>query len=139
MPHLQQCVYFLSVAIKDREAVLWLAQIGLGFSQAVLLRYLISDIKEERQVWEVVRDSGSLRKIAFAAFLKVLLPLETLAAAQTEEVKNFRKDWDEAYGWLPNKERGSLMNLAHRLMGLVKKTFQERLERATFLLIHADL
>ncbi|MGA2958027.1 MAG: hypothetical protein ABSF48_20155 [Thermodesulfobacteriota bacterium] len=139
MPHLQQCVYFLSVAIKDREAVSWLARIGLGFSQAALLRHLISETEEERQAWEVVRDSGSLRKIAFAAFLKVLLPLETLAATQTEEAKNFRKDCDEAYGWLPGKEREGLLDLAHRLMSLEGGTFQERLERATFLLINADL
>ena len=137
MSLLQQCVYFLSVAIKDREVVQWLAQIGLGFSQVVLLRHLISETEEERQVWEVVRDSGPLEKIALAAFLKVLLPVETLTTTQTEEAQNLRREWDEAYGWLAEKERESLLNLAYRLMDLEGKTFQEKLERATFLLITA--
>jgi len=134
MSLLQQCVYFLSVAIKDREVVQWLTQIGLGFSQVALLRYLISETEEERQVWEVVRDSGPLQKIALAAFLKVLLPVETLAETQTEEAQNLKKEWDEAYGWLGEKEREDLSKLAHRLMNLEGKTFQERLERATFVI-----
>ena len=139
MPLLQQCVYFLSVAIKDREVVQWLAQIGLGFSQVALLRHLISETEEERQTWEVVRDSGSLQKIALAAFLKVLLPVETLAATQAEEAQNLRREWDEAYSWLREEERKDLLDLGHRLMNLQGKTFQERLERATFLLIGSDL
>jgi hypothetical protein len=137
MSLLQQCVYFLSVAIKDREVVQWLAQIGLGFSQVALLRHLISETEEERQVWEVVRDSGPLQKIALAVFLKVLLPVEALAETQTEEAQNLKKEWDEAYGWLGEKEREDLSKLAHRLMTLEGKTFQERLERATCLLIPA--
>ena len=139
MSLLQQCVYFLSVAIKDREVVQWLAQIGLGFSQVALLRHLISETEEERQVWEVVRDSGPLQKIALAAFLKVLLPVETLAETQTEEAQNLKKEWDEAYGWLREKEREDLSKLAHRLMNLEGKTFQDRLERTTCLLIFALL
>ena len=139
MPHLQQCVYFLSVAIKDREVVLWLARIGLGFSQVALLRHLIAETEEERQAWEVVRDSGALQKIALAAFLKVLLPVETLGTAQAEEAQNLRKEWDEAYAWLGEKEREGLLNLAHQLMSPEGGTFQERLERATFQLIDADL
>jgi hypothetical protein len=139
MPLLQQCVYFLSVAIKDREVVQWLVQIGLGFSQVALLRHLISGTEEERQTWEVVRDSDSLQKIALAAFLKVLLPVETLAATQAEEAQNLRREWDEAYSWLREEERKDLLDLGHRFMNLQGKTFQERLERATFLLIGSDL
>lgn len=139
MPLLQQCVYFLSVAIKDREVVQWLVQIGLGFSQAALLRHLISGTEEERQTWEVVRNSDSLQKIALAAFLKVLLPVETLAATQAEEAQNLRREWDEAYSWLREEERKDLLDLGHRFMNLQGKTFQERLERATFLLIGSDL
>jgi hypothetical protein len=139
MPHLQQCVYFLSVAIKDREVVQWLAQIGFGLSQVALLRHLLSETEEERQAWEVIRDSGPLYKIAWAAFLKVLLPAETLAATQTGEAQNLRKEWDEAYGWLPEKERENLIYFTRRLMDLEGKTFQERLERATFLLIGTNL
>ena len=139
MPLLQQCNYFLSVAIKDREVVEWLAQIGLGPSQVDLLRHLLSETEEERQTWEVVHDSPPLRKVAWAAFLKVLLPVETLAATQKEEAQNLRREWDEAYGWLPEKERKNLSNFARLLMDLEGKTFQERLERATRLLIGTDL
>ena len=139
MAHLQQCVYFLSLAIKDREVVLGLARIGLSFSQVALLRHLLSETEEERQAWEVVRDSGPLHKIAWAAFLKVLLPVETLAANQTEEAQNLRKEWDKAYGWLPERERENLLDFTRRLMDLEGKTFQEKLERATFLLISTDI
>jgi len=44
---LQQSVYLLSVAIKDREVIQWLAKIGLGFSQQILLKHIISDTEEE--------------------------------------------------------------------------------------------
>jgi hypothetical protein len=139
MSLLQQCVYFLSVAIKDREVVQWLAQIGLGLSQVALLRHLLSETEEEGRTWEMVRDSGPLKKIALAAFLKVLLPVETSVRIQREGAQNLRKEWDEAYGWLPEKEREGLSNLAHRLMDLEGRTFQEKLERAIFLLIGTDL
>jgi hypothetical protein len=80
-----------------------------------------------------------LHKIALAAFLKVLLPVETLGTAQAEGAQNLRKEWDEAYAWLGEKEREGLLNLANQLMSLEGGTFQERLERATFLLIGTDL
>jgi len=136
---LQQCVYFLSVAIKDQEVIQWQAQIGLGLNQVALLRHLLSETEEERQAWEVIWDSGPLHKIAWAAFLKVLLPVETLAATQPGEAQNLRKEWDEAYRWLPEKERENLLNFTRRLMDLEGKTFQEKLEQATFLLIGTNL
>lgn len=139
MSLLEQCVYFLSVAIKDREVVRWLAQIGLGFSQVALLRHLISETEEERQVWEVVRNSGPLQKVASGTLLKILLPILTLAETQEGGTQDLRNKWGEAYGWLPEKEREDLLNLAQNLRNLDGRTFQERLERATFLLIDADL
>jgi hypothetical protein len=139
MSLLQQCVYFLSVAIKDREVVRWLAQIGLGFSQVALLRHLLSETEEEHEVWKAIRASPPLQKLASAALLKILLPIVTLAETQTEGTQDLGKEWGEAYGWLPEKEREGLLNLAHRFMNLEGRTFQERLERATFLLIDADL
>jgi hypothetical protein len=135
MSLLQQCVYFLSVAVKDREVVQWLAQIGLGFSQVALLRHLLSETEEEAQVWQVVRDSGPLQKVASAALLKILLPIVTLGKTQKEGTQDLGRQWREAYGWLPEKDREGLLNLAHNLMNLEGRTFQEKLERATFLLI----
>ena len=43
---LQQCVYMLSIAIKDYDVVTWLTDIGLGFGQLHLLEYLISDTED---------------------------------------------------------------------------------------------
>ena len=139
MSLLQQCVYFLSVAIKDREVVQWLTQIGLGLGQVALLRHLLSETEEEHQAWEVVRASPPLQKVASAALLKILLPIVTLAETQTEGTQYLGKEWGEAYGWLPEKEQEGLLSLAHHFMNLEGRTFQERLERATFLLIDADL
>lgn len=135
LPLLQQCVYFLSVAIKDREAVQWLAEIGLGFSQLALLGYLISDTEEERAVWEVVRGSSVLKKIAVAAFLKTFLPIEAMISVGVEEALTLRNEWVEAFGWLSGEEQESLSRLAQSAMNPEGNTFQERLERTVFRLI----
>jgi hypothetical protein len=132
---LQQSVYLLSVAIKDREVIQWLAKIGLGFSQQALLKHLISDTEEERRIWEVVQDSPPLRKIAFATFLKTLLPIEALVSAGIEEAQALRNQWNEAYAWLSEREQEALSLLARSIMNQERKTFQERLEQAVLRLI----
>jgi hypothetical protein len=132
---LQQCVYFLSIAIKDQEVVQWLAKIGLGFGQLALLGYLLSDTEEEHQAWELARDSHGLRKIALAAFLKTLLPIEAMISVGIPEAKILRKQWDEAYGWLSEKEREGLSLFALSITNVEAKTFQERLEHAASRLI----
>jgi hypothetical protein len=135
LPLLQQIVYLLSVAIKDTEVIQWLAQIGLGFGQLALLDYLISSTEEEYRIWEVVQSSSPLRKIAFAAFLKTLLPIDALISSGTEDALELRKKWTEAYAWLPEREREGLSLLAHDILSIKGKTFQERLEHATLCLI----
>ena len=132
---LQQSVYLLSVAIKDREVIQWLAKIGLGFSQQVLLKHIISDTEEEYRIWEVVQGSPPLRKIAFAAFLKTLLPIEALISAGIEEAQALRNQWNEAYAWLSEREHEALSLLARSIMNHEGKTFQERLEQAVLRLI----
>ena len=132
---LQQCVYLLSTAIKDREVVQFIAEMGLGFSQLSLLEYLISDVEEERLTWEVIRNSPVLSKIALAVFLKILLPIESLISLGIERALVIRKKWNEAYGWLAEKEREALFQLLQSTLHLKGKTFQERLEDATFRLI----
>ena len=62
-----------------------------------------------------------------------------MAATQTAGAQNVRKEWNKAYGWLGEKGREDLLNLARRIMDLEGRTFQERLERATFLIIDAEL
>jgi hypothetical protein len=135
LPLLQQCVYFLSVAIKDREVVRWLAETGLGFSQLALLEHLISDTEEERRIWEVVCGSSALRKIALASFLKTLLPIEAMVSVGIEEAQALRNLWNEAYGWLSQREREGLFELAQCSINHEGKTFQERLEQAVVRLI----
>ena len=135
LPLLQQCVYLLSVAIKDQDVTLWLAKNGLGSSQLALLSYLLSDTEVEHQVWERIRESHALRKIAFAAFLKTLLPIEAMISAGFEGAQIFKDQWDKVYGWLSDEEREELSLLARSMMNLEVGTFQERLEQAAFQLI----
>ena len=135
LPLLQQCVYLLSVAIKDQDVTLWLAKNGLGSSQLALLGYLLSDTEEEHRVWERIRESHALRKIASAAFLKTLLPIEAMSLAGFEEAQILKDQWDEVYGWLSDGERKGLSLFARSMMNLKVETFQERLEQAAFQLI----
>ena len=85
---LQQCVYLLSVAIKDDDVVTWLTDIGLGFGQLYLLDYLISDTEDERRIWEVVCADPAQRKLAFALFLKTLLPLRPWSHSELKGLKS---------------------------------------------------
>jgi hypothetical protein len=120
------------VAIKDQDVIVWLAKNGLGSSQLALLGYLISDTKEEHQVWERIRESPALRKIAFSAFLKTLLPIEAMISVGIDEAQVLWNQWNETYGWLSEMERKKLSSLARCIMKLEIKSFQERLEQATF-------
>jgi hypothetical protein len=135
LPVLQQCVYLLSVAIKDGEVVQWLGEIGLGFSQRALVEHLISDTQEELQIWEQVRNSPVLIKIARGAFLKTLLPIEVMVSNGIEGAQALKNQWKEAYGWLSELERNCLSRLIRHLMNQEKGSFQQRLEEATLVLI----
>ena len=136
LPLLQQCIYLLSVAIKDRDVVRWLAEVGLGFSQLALIAHLISDTEEERRIWEVVRGSSALEKIALATFLKTLFPIEAMISVGIEEAQGLRNQWKEAYGWLSEREWESLSQFAQCTMNDEGETFQERLEQAAIRLIN---
>ena len=132
---LQRCVFLLSVAIKDRDVVQLLAAIQLSSGQLSLLQYLIADVEEERQVWEMVCDSPVLKRVVFAALLKTLIPMETLVLAEIELVQVLKDQWNEAYGWLPESERRRLFELAKNILNVEADTFQERLEKSSFRLI----
>jgi len=132
---LQQCVYLLSVAIKDGDVVQWLAEIELSAGQLSLLQYLIADVEEERQVWEMVCDSPVLNRLVSAALLKTLIPIETLVLAGIELAQVLKDQWNEAYGWLSEDERKLLSQLARDILRIVGETFQERLEKASLRLI----
>ncbi len=136
LPALQQCVYLMSIAIKDSEVVQWLVEVGLGFGQYALLEHMISDTEEERRIWEGVRSSSVLVKIACAAFLKTLLPIEVMVSSGIEEARALRYRWGGAYGWLSDRERECLSRLTYYAMNQEHRKFQDKLEGATLRLIN---
>ena len=132
---LQQCVYMLSVAIKDYDVVTWLTDIGLGFGQLHLLEYLISDTEDERRIWEVVCANPAQRKLALALFLKTLLPIEALVSLRVERAEIIKNQWKEAYRWISETIQEGLVGFAHNTMAYRDKPFQQRLENVTLKLI----
>ncbi len=132
---LQQCVYMLSVAIKDYDVVTWLTDIGLDHGQLHLLDYLISDTEDERRIWEVICANPAPRKLALALFLKTLLPIEALVLLSVEGAETIKKKWQEAYYWLSDKIQEGLVSFAHSTMAYSDKPFQQRLENVTLKLI----
>jgi hypothetical protein len=132
---LQQCVYMLSVAIKDDDVVTWLTDIGLGFGQLHLLEYMISDTEDERRIWEVVCANPAPRKLALALFLKTLLPLEALVSLRVERAEILKNQWKEAYHWLSETIQEDLVGFAHNTMAYRDEPFQQRLENVTLKLI----
>jgi hypothetical protein len=67
---LQQCVYMLSVALKDYDVVTWLTDIGLGFGQLHLFEFMITDTEDKRRIWEVICANAATRKLALAFFFE---------------------------------------------------------------------
>ena len=132
---LQQCVYLLSIAIKDYDVVTWLTDIGLGFGQLHLLEYMISDTEDEHRIWEVVCANPAPRKLALAFFLKTLLPIEALVSLSVERAEIIKNQWKEAYGWLSETIQERLVGFAHNTMAYKDKPFQQRLENVTIKLI----
>jgi hypothetical protein len=135
---LQQCVYMLSVAIKDYDVVTWLTDIGLGHGQLYLLDYLISDTGDERRIWEAVCTNPAPRKLALAFFLKTLLPIEALVSLRVKRAEIIKNQWKEAYRWLSETIQEGLVAFARNTMADSDKPFQHRLENVTLKLISED-
>ena len=110
--HLQQCVYFLSIAIKDCEVIEWLTKIGLGPCQKSLLEYLMNDTEEERQAWTLAKHSPVTKKIAIAAFLKIILPIEAMMLITYKDARKLKDQLKETYSWLSVMELDGLLRLA---------------------------
>jgi hypothetical protein len=136
LPLLQQLVYLLSVALKDEEVIRWLNGWGLELFQHRLLEYLLEDTGEEQQIWEQIRDLPAQRKIAWAVFLKTLLPIETLARSDDPESSLLMDQWEKAYLWLTSRERTDLRAYARSVIERPIKNFQDRLEQAVLELIN---
>lgn len=135
---LQQCVYFLSIAIKDWEVILWLTKIGLGSCQKSLLEHMMKDTKEVQTAWEVAKQSPVLKKIAMAVFLKIILPIEAMILIRSEGASKLKDQWNKAYGWLSVTEQDGLFRLCRRIMKFGESRFQEKLENAAYGLIEAS-
>jgi len=132
---LQQCVYMLSVAIKDYDVVTWLTDIGLGFGQLHLFEFMITDTEDERRIWEVVCANAATRKLALAFFLKTLLPIEALVSLRVGRAEIIKNQWQEAYHWLSETVKEALVGFARNTMEYRDKPFQQRLENVTLKLI----
>ena len=135
---LQQCVYMLSVAIKDYDVVMWLTDIGLGLGQLHLLEYMISDTENERRIWRVVHSNTAPRKLALAFFLKTLLPIQALVSLRVENAETIKNRWENAYSWLSETIQEGLVSFARNSMAYNHKPFQQRLENMTLKLISED-
>jgi len=132
---LQQCVYFLSIAIKDWEVIQWLTKIGLGLCQKSLLEYMMKDTEEEQKAWGVAKQSPVIKKITMAAFLKIILPIEAMILIRSEDALKLKNQWKEAYSWLSVMEQDGLLRLSQRIMEFGESRFQEKLENAAYSLI----
>jgi hypothetical protein len=132
---LQQCVYFLSIAIKDWEVIQWLTKIGLGSCQKSLLEYMMKDTEEEQKALGVAKQSPVIKKITMAAFLKIILPIEAMILIRSEDALKLKDQWKEAYGWLSVTEQNGLLRLSQRIMEFGESRFQEQLENAAYGLI----
>mgnify|MGYP001819220277 CR=1 FL=1 len=96
LAHLQQCVYMLSVAIKDYDVVTWLSILGLGYGQLHLLGYMISDTEDEHRIWEAVCANLAQRKLALALFLKTILPIAAMVSLNVERAEIIKNKWHGA-------------------------------------------
>jgi hypothetical protein len=132
---LQQCVYFLSIAIKDWEVIQWLTKIGLGQCQKSLLEYMMNDTEEERAAWGAAKHSPVTKKIAMAAFLKIILPIEAMILIRSEDALKLKDQWKKTYSWLSVMEQDGLLRLSQRIIGFRELRFQEKLEHAAYGLI----
>jgi len=132
---LQQCVYLLSIAVKDHDVVTWLAGIGLAHSQLMLIEHQICDTDEERRIWPMICTYPAQRKLALAVFLKTLLPIEAMISNRIKSADGVKNQWKEAYRWLPEGTQKGLVQFSRNIMTDTITSFQERLEQATFRLI----
>ena len=135
LPLLQQCVYLLSIAVKDHDVVTFLAGIGLAQGQLALIEHMIGDTDEERRIWPMICNHPAQRKLALAVFLKTLLPIEAMISKRIKRAGIVKIQWKEANRWLPEGIQDGLIRFARSITPDAQKPFQKRLEQATFRLI----
>ena len=106
---LQQCVYLLSIALKDAEVVRKLVETGFESGQIALLEHMLSDTHAERSIWEAIHALPPQRKIAIASFMKVLLPLQSLTSMGSEAGHRLQRLWHYNYDWISEEGRRQMV------------------------------
>ena len=132
---LQQCVYLLSIALKDGEVVSRLAKMGFQIGQIALLEHMLADTQSENDMWNTIRHLAPPRKMARASFLKTLLPIVTLAAIKIEASRHLQQKWEDVYDWLSETERLDMISFATESALRSTESFQDRLEQTALSLI----
>jgi hypothetical protein len=132
---LQECVYLLSIAVKDCDVVTYLAGIGLGQGQLALIDHMICDTDPEYRLWSMVCDQPGKRKLVLAVIVKTLLPIQVLISKGVKEAEIAGNQWKNAYHWLPESVQARLVRFSRNIMMDNKMPFQGRLEEATLRLI----
>jgi len=98
----------------------------LGPCQKSLLEYMMKDTEEEQEAWGVAKHSPVIKKIAMAAFLKIILPIEALILIRSGDAPKLKDQWKEAYSWLSVMEQDGLLRLSQRIMEFGESRFQEK-------------
>lgn len=132
---LQQCVYLLSIALKDGEVVSRLVEMGFQIGQIALLEHMLADIRSEHEVWITIRHLTPQRKIARASFFKTILPIVILTAKKIDAGRRLQQKWETVYGWLRETERLDMMRFATESALRSTVSFQDRLEQTALSLI----
>jgi hypothetical protein len=57
-----------------------------------------------QRAWDLIRYHTALRLLGLPAFLKILLPIETLAGLGLPESGPLQEKWEAAYVWLTHQE-----------------------------------
>ncbi|MGD8523466.1 MAG: hypothetical protein PVF56_20125 [Desulfobacterales bacterium] len=135
MQLLQQFAYLLSIALKDAEVVRKLADIGFESGQIALIEHMIADTQAERSVWDAIQNLPPQRKIAIALFMKILLPLKTLAHIRAEAGDRLQRLWEKNYGWIKEEERWQMSRFAAETANRRERPFQHWLEQTAIDLI----
>lgn len=133
---MQQCVYLLSIALKDGEVISRLVDIGFQSGQIALLEHMLADTRSEREVWNAIRHLPPQRKIAVASFLKILLPVVILAAMKIDAGRRLQQEWENVYGWLSETERLDMIRFATESALNTTGSFHDWLEQTALKLIN---
>jgi hypothetical protein len=132
---LQQLVYLLSIALKDSEVVRKLAAAGFESGQIALLEHMLADTETDRRVWEAIHTLSPQRKIVVAAFMKVLLPIQTLLEVGSKAGQRLQRLWENNYSFIAAEQCRQMIDFAVQTLDSRSRPFQTWLEQTALKLI----